>query len=170
LGATCPEAGSLVSTIDCSIVGTEALAEEQKWEERAVLKTLDEAARNATWPSPQEYHKWTLESGKMNSSDAVALARQRGANIQWDADACRNHRGWYRFKGGSEAAIARGLLLAPLCDVVFPCVWGVDLEAIERFAATILQHYPGKWLGLNWSVPPQGTFQPLFPVSTLRYD
>lgn len=148
-------------------MGAEALSDEALWEEQAHLLTLDEAAKNAPWHCNERYEEWRERSRGMNVSDAVTLARRLGTDIQWDAEACRNHRGWYRYQGGWDATIARGVLLAPICDVVFPCIWGVDLDGIERFAKEIQERFPRKWLGLNWSVPPDGKSRSITQMSMI---
>ncbi|MBL0388654.1 isocitrate lyase [Tumebacillus sp. ITR2] len=63
----------------------------------------------------------------------------------------RTAEGFFRMRGGLDAAIARGLAYAPYADLIWcetsePC-----LEEAERFAKEIHAKYPGKLLAYNCS-------------------
>lgn len=63
----------------------------------------------------------------------------------------RTPEGFYRMRGGIDAAIARGLAYAPYADLVWcetstPC-----LKEAKRFADAIHAQYPGKLLAYNCS-------------------
>ena len=63
----------------------------------------------------------------------------------------RTPEGFFRIRGGLEAAIARGLAYAPYADMVWCETSEPDLEEAERFAAAIHERFPGKLLAYNCS-------------------
>ncbi|HTN52951.1 MAG TPA: malate synthase A [Anaeromyxobacter sp.] len=63
----------------------------------------------------------------------------------------RTAEGFYRLRGGIEAAIARGLAYAPYADAIW-CETGTpDLHEARRFAEGIHAKFPGKLLAYNCS-------------------
>jgi isocitrate lyase len=63
----------------------------------------------------------------------------------------RTVEGFYRFHGGPEAAIARGLAYAPWADMVWCETSEPNVEDARRFAEAILEKFPGKLLAYNCS-------------------
>jgi isocitrate lyase len=63
----------------------------------------------------------------------------------------RTPEGFFRVKGGLDAAIARGLAYAPYADLIWCETSEPNLEEARRFAEAIHAHYPGKWLAYNCS-------------------
>jgi isocitrate lyase len=63
----------------------------------------------------------------------------------------RTPEGFYRMRGGLEAAIARGLSYAPYCDLIWCETSEPDLCEAQRFAAAIHEQFPGKLLAYNCS-------------------
>jgi malate synthase A len=63
----------------------------------------------------------------------------------------RTAEGFYGFRGGLEAAIARGILYAPYADVVWCETQTPDLAFARRFAEAIHDKYPRKLLAYNCS-------------------
>jgi isocitrate lyase len=63
----------------------------------------------------------------------------------------RTPEGFYRFKGGLEAAIARGLAYAPFADLVWCETQTPDLAEARHFAESIHEKFPGKLLAYNCS-------------------
>ena len=59
--------------------------------------------------------------------------------------------GFFRIKGGIEAAIARGLAYAPYADLIWCETSRPDLDEAKRFAEAIHAKYPGKLLSYNCS-------------------
>ena len=90
----------------------------------------------------------------------VARTDANGAHlIQSDVDE-RDHRfltgertaeGFYRMRGGLDAAIARGLSYAPHADLIWCETSEPSLEEAERFAEAIHARFPGKLLAYNCS-------------------
>src|SRR3712207_3586040 len=63
----------------------------------------------------------------------------------------RTPEGFFRMRGGLEAAIARGLSYAPYADMIWCETSEPNLEEAERFAAAIHERFPGKLLAYNCS-------------------
>lgn len=63
----------------------------------------------------------------------------------------RTLEGFFRVRGGLEAAIARGLAYAPYCDLIWCETSEPNFEEAERFARAIHARYPGKMLAYNCS-------------------
>ena len=92
----------------------------------------------------------------------IVVARtdaQSAGLITSDADE-RDHRfltgertpeGFYRFRGGQEAAIARGIAYAPYADLVWCETSTPDLGEAREFAEAVRGEYPGKLLAYNCS-------------------
>jgi len=63
----------------------------------------------------------------------------------------RTPEGFYQFRGGIEAAIARGLAYAPYADVLWCETSTPDLAEAKKFADAIHGKFPGKMLAYNCS-------------------
>jgi isocitrate lyase len=63
----------------------------------------------------------------------------------------RTVEGFWRFRGGLDAAIARGLAYAPVADLVWCETSTPDLDEARRFAEGIHAQFPGKRLAYNCS-------------------
>ena len=59
--------------------------------------------------------------------------------------------GCFRFRGGLDAAIARGLAYAPYADVLWCETSAPDLKEARRFAEAIHKQFPGKLLAYDCS-------------------
>jgi isocitrate lyase len=63
----------------------------------------------------------------------------------------RTHEGFYRLRGGLQAAIARGLAYAPYADLLWMETSQPNLEEAQAFADAIHAQFPGKMLAYNCS-------------------
>lgn len=63
----------------------------------------------------------------------------------------RTAEGFYRVRGGIDAAIARGLSYAPYADLVWFETGEPNMEEAKKFAAAIHAKFPGKLLAYNCS-------------------
>ena len=63
----------------------------------------------------------------------------------------RTPEGFFRVRGGLEAAIARGLAYAPYADLVWMETSTPDLGEAREFAEAIHEEFPGKLLAYNCS-------------------
>ena len=59
--------------------------------------------------------------------------------------------GFLGFKGGLDAAIARGLIYAPYADMIWCETSEPDIDEARRFAEAIHERFPGKLLAYNCS-------------------
>jgi isocitrate lyase len=66
-------------------------------------------------------------------------------------DGQRTVEGFFRFRGGLDAAIARGLAYAPYADLLWCETSTPDLDEARRFAEAIHRIHPGKRLAYNCS-------------------
>jgi isocitrate lyase len=63
----------------------------------------------------------------------------------------RTSEGFFQFRGGLDAAIARGLAYAPYADMLWCETSEPNIEEARRFAEAIHARYPGKLLAYNCS-------------------
>jgi len=63
----------------------------------------------------------------------------------------RTAEGFFAFRGGPEAAMARGLAYAPYADLIWCETSTPNLEEARRFAEAIHGRFPGKMLAYNCS-------------------
>ena len=63
----------------------------------------------------------------------------------------RTHEGFYRYRGGVDAAIARSLAYAPYADMLWWETSEPNLEEARRFAEAVHARFPGKLLAYNCS-------------------
>jgi isocitrate lyase len=63
----------------------------------------------------------------------------------------RTPEGYFRFRGGLDASIARGLSYAPYADLLWCETSTPDLADARRFAEAIHRQFPGKLLAYNCS-------------------
>ncbi len=63
----------------------------------------------------------------------------------------KTEEGFFRYRGGLEAAISRGVAYCPYADLIWCETSEPDLEEARRFAEGIHAHYPGKLLAYNCS-------------------
>jgi len=63
----------------------------------------------------------------------------------------RTEEGFFYYRGGLDAAIARALAYAPYADVLWCETSEPDVEQARRFAQAVHAHYPGKLLAYNCS-------------------
>lgn len=63
----------------------------------------------------------------------------------------RTEEGFYRLKGGFDAAIARGLAYAPYADLIWCETSTPNLDDARRFAEAVKKEYPNQMLAYNCS-------------------
>ncbi len=63
----------------------------------------------------------------------------------------RTPEGFFRMRGGLDAAIARGLAYAPFADLLWVETSEPNIEEARRFAQAIHERFPGKLLAYNCS-------------------
>lgn len=78
----------------------------------------------------------------------------------------RTAEGFYRMKGGLDAAIARGLSYAPYADLIWCETSEPNIEEARRFAEAIHAQFPGKLLAYNCS--PSFNWQKKLDATTIE--
>jgi len=63
----------------------------------------------------------------------------------------RTSEGFFKYKGGIDAAINRGLAYAPHCDLIWCETSTPDIAEAKKFAEAIHKKFPGKMLAYNCS-------------------
>ncbi len=63
----------------------------------------------------------------------------------------RTSEGFYKMRGGLDAAIARAISYAPYCDLIWCETAEPNLREAQRFADAVHERYPGKLLAYNCS-------------------
>src|SRR5579859_1862335 len=63
----------------------------------------------------------------------------------------RTSEGFYRMRGGLDAAIARAISYAPYCDLIWCETAEPNLGEAQRFADAVHERYPGQLLAYNCS-------------------
>jgi isocitrate lyase len=66
-------------------------------------------------------------------------------------DNVRTPEGFYRFRGGLDAAIARGVAYAPYADLIWCETAEPSIPEARRFAEAVHMRFPGKMLAYNCS-------------------
>lgn len=90
----------------------------------------------------------------------IARTDANGAHLittDWDErdqpflTGARTSEGFFRMRGGIEAAIARGVAYAPFADMIWCETAHPDLKEAQRFAEGVHAEFPGKLLAYNCS-------------------
>ena len=87
-------------------------------------------------------------------TDALAATLLTSDVDERDARLCTGERtaeGYFRVRGGAEAAIARGLAYAPYADLIWVETGTPDLEFARTFAERVHAEFPEKLLAYNCS-------------------
>ena len=84
-------------------------------------------------------------------SAKLLTERRRSARSRRSSPATRTAEGFFHFRGGLDAAIARGLAYAPYADMIWCETSEPNLEEARRFAEAIHAQFPGKLLAYNCS-------------------
>ncbi|CAO3625353.1 unnamed protein product [Cunninghamella echinulata] len=133
----------------------EALAKiESDWVAKAGLKrygtaVADELRRQGKSNQANAY----LEQIRFKSNyDAREIAKSSyGVDIFWDWDLPRVREGYYRYEGGTEAAISRSIAFAPYADMLWMETKKPILSQAEQFAKGVLAASPKSLLCYNLS-------------------
>lgn len=96
-------------------------------------------------------------SAKLIANDIDERDRKFVSNVREGCPVCglapgsRDNAGYFRFTGGIEAAIQRGLVYAPYADVLWFETSKPDINEAKEFAEAIHSEFPGKILAYNCS-------------------
>jgi isocitrate lyase len=93
----------------------------------------------------------TLIVARTDANGAFLLTTDQDERDRPFVPGDRTVEGFFRFKGGIDAAIARGIAYAPYADLVWCETSKPDLAEARRFAEAIKARYPDKLLAYNCS-------------------
>jgi isocitrate lyase len=93
----------------------------------------------------------TVLVARTDANGAKLVTAAADANDEPFLTGERTGDGFLRFRGGIEAAIARGLLYAPYADVLWCETSEPNMAEARRFAEAIHARFPGKLLAYNCS-------------------
>ena len=128
----------------------------EAWAENAGLKTYGEAvaesmeARLGTHGKlPMSVERWRKFAAQVSFGEARERAKSMGIEVFWDWDLPRTPEGFYPITGGRDMATARGLAMAPFCDLVWRETAKPDLEDDKIWAEAMHAGLPGQAVGLQ---------------------
>jgi len=93
----------------------------------------------------------TLIIARTDANSARLVTSDIDARDHAFLDGQRTVEGFFQFRGGIDAAIARGLAYAPYADLLWCETSEPNLEEAARFAEAIHARFPGKLLAYNCS-------------------
>ena len=131
----------LASAKKCGHLGGKVLVPTQEFVQKLIAARL---ASDVLGVPTVLIARTDADSAKLITSDADPRDREfiTGA---------RTPDGFLQFRGGLDAAIARGLAYAPYADMIWCETSEPNLEEARRFAAGIHKQFPGKLLAYNCS-------------------
>ncbi|KAI8974096.1 isocitrate lyase [Pilobolus umbonatus] len=158
LGSTNPHLPSLSSLmLDAEakgIQGAELQAIEDQWMEQAQVKKFSSAIVDELKKTGQEKHvdEFLSMIHFKSYTEVAQLAKQKyNVEVYWNWDACRVREGYYRYEGGTEAAIFRSIAFAPYADMLWMETKKPILAQAEQFSRGVLSVSPQSLLCYNLS-------------------
>ncbi|KAL2630007.1 hypothetical protein R1flu_014693 [Riccia fluitans] len=165
LGASSPtvKGKSLVQALQAaaanSASGAQLQALEKEWKDEARVCLFSEAVAEKIQSLsilPQEkanlLNQWLARVGELSHTEARAFAATLGVNdVFWCWDLPRTREGYYRYQGGTKAAIARGIAFAPHADLIWMETAKPDYNQAKAFATGVKAVYPHQMLAYNQS-------------------
>ncbi|EPQ29020.1 uncharacterized protein PFL1_03310 [Pseudozyma flocculosa PF-1] len=91
------------------------------------------------------------EAHHQSHAKAKAIAKKHGVEIFWDWDAARTREGYYRYQGGTQCAINRGIAFGPYADLLWMETKSPILAQAKEFAEGVKAARPQQWLAYNLS-------------------
>ncbi|CAE6436561.1 unnamed protein product [Rhizoctonia solani] len=137
--------------------GAQLQAVEDNWINQAGLKTFSEVLGDALQKqgvSAAKVNQFQQEANKGSFETAVQLAQGKYGlrtlpPFSWDA--ARTREGFYRYRGGTAAAIVRAAAFAPHADLLWMETKSPILAQAKEFAKGVHAIRPGHWLAYNLS-------------------
>jgi isocitrate lyase len=131
----------LASAKKCGHMGGKVLVPTQEFVQKLIAARL---AADVSGVPTILIARTDADSAKLITSDADPRDREFITGK-------RTPDGFLQFRGGLDAAIARGLAYAPYADMLWCETSEPNLEEARRFAESIHRQYPGKLLAYNCS-------------------
>ncbi|KAI9140477.1 isocitrate lyase, partial [Paraphysoderma sedebokerense] len=161
IGATNPKLQPLVVAMDqaqaAGKTGEQLAAVEQEWLRQAGLKTYAEAVLDAINASSnprkaQLASEWSSKVDSLSNAEARKLAKSLGfGDVFWCWELPRVREGFYRYRGGTKACIARAIAYAPYTDLIWmETKKPIASQALE-FSSGVKKVHPEVMLAYNLS-------------------
>ncbi|MCO5599989.1 hypothetical protein L7F22_054097 [Adiantum nelumboides] len=139
--------------------GPELQAIEESWMAKANLRLFRDAVADvirmlniSEVEKKGRLDEWFSKVDALSHYEARGLASKLGAaNVFWDWDLPRTREGFYRFQGGTDAAIARGIAFAPHADMLWMESAGPHYDQARDFALGVKSVHPDILLAYNLS-------------------
>ena len=165
LGSTNPHQLPLVRVLQQAesrgIQGSELQAIEDQWIAEARLALfpdiLSASFAKHTRSSTKRVREFREAVSKLSIPDAKTFATRAPWNLPpssipfWDWDTPRTREGYYRYQGGTECAIHRGIAFAPYADLLWMETKKPILAQAKQFSEGVRSAVPGQWLAYNLS-------------------
>jgi isocitrate lyase len=130
----------------------------EAWAEKAGLKTYGEAVAESMEARlrshgklPMSVDRWRRFAANVSNGEARARAKALGIEVFWDWDLPRTPEGFYPITGGRDMATARGLAMAPFCDLLWRETAKPDLDDDKAWADAVHKLFPNTLLAYNLS-------------------
>jgi isocitrate lyase len=128
--------------------GPELQAVEDAWNEQASLKLFNEAVADTINAGVHidkpamiaEFNK--LAAGKSNMEARAIAKGLTGVDVHFDWDAPRTREGYYRLRGGCQAAVTRAIAYAPYADLIWMESKLPDFNQAKEFAEGVHAVWP----------------------------
>ena len=161
LGSTNPNLRPLVDELTeaerAGKTGAALEAIEERWIAAAKLEffatTLSNALR-AQGASPSQVDKFAKRVAHVSYPAAVHIAQSEFGLRKvphWDWDAPRTREGFYRYQGGTQSGVYRGIQYSPYADILWMETQKPILAQATEFAQGVHAVYPKQWLAYNLS-------------------
>ncbi|KAK9896844.1 isocitrate lyase and phosphorylmutase [Cystobasidium minutum MCA 4210] len=135
--------------------GDELQAVEDDWIAKAGLTLYGDAIAaelKKKGVSSDKIQDYLNRTAHVSHAKAVKMAkREFNAEVFWDWDAPRTREGYYRYQGGTQCCINRGVFYAPYCDALWMETAKPILSQAKEFASGIKAVHPNQWLAYNLS-------------------
>jgi len=161
LGCTNPDLKPLVSLMSAAEAegksGATLQAIEDAWTAAAHLQVLSDTLADALQKqgvSKAQISEFKKKTAHVSNPQAASIATGEFGLKKvpyWDWDAPRTREGYYRYQGGTQCAINRGIAFAPYADMLWMETKSPILAQAKEFATGVHKARPGHWLAYNLS-------------------
>ncbi|KAH3684208.1 hypothetical protein WICPIJ_004851 [Wickerhamomyces pijperi] len=133
---------------------------EQDWIKKAGLKLFHEAIIDEIKAGSYSNKQALIEKvlayltplSHVSNKEARAFAKKLlGKEIYFNWDAPRVREGYYRYQGGTQCAVNRGIEFAPYSDIIWMESKLPDYAQAKEFAEGVKSKVPNQWLAYNLS-------------------
>lgn len=164
IGATNPDvpelAGLMAEAEAKGIYGQKLAAIELEWTKKAGLKLFHEAVIDEINAGNYSNKKELIKkfTDKVNplsmtsNKEARKLAKELlGKDVFFDWEVSRAREGYYRYRGGTQCAVMRGIAYSPYADLIWMESALPDYAQAKEFADGVKGKVPDQWLAYNLS-------------------